>query len=131
MADSPDLRDKPHYLSGEQKNAAAIASVMAVEHDIPISEFRAARNSYPGFQGALGEVYLLPATLAEMRLVKLIGENFRFLAAILAFADKRLQVPQLFKSRAMLGRGHKLLLTLTAIRLPVSGYPVPGRISAV
>jgi hypothetical protein len=136
MADSPDLRDKPHYLSGEQKNAAAIASVMAVEHDIPISEFRAARNSGDTLlqgvpMGALGEVYLLPATLAEMRLVKLIGENFRFLAAILAFADKRLQVPQLFKSRAMLGRGHKLLLMLTAIRLPVSGYPVPGRISAV
>jgi len=71
---------------------------------------RSDRNSCPGFQGALGEVDLLPATLAEMFLVKLIGENFRFFAAIGAFADKRLQVPHLFKSRAMLGCGHKLLL---------------------
>ncbi|MDO9228768.1 MAG: hypothetical protein Q7U03_04280 [Syntrophales bacterium] len=62
--------------------------------------------------GALGEVYLLQATLAEMFLVKLIGENFRFPAAIGAFADKGLQVPHLFKSRAMLRRGHKLLLGL-------------------
>jgi hypothetical protein len=83
---------------------------MAVELDIIIPEFRSPRNSYSGFQGALGEVYLLPATLAEMILVKLIGENFRFLAAVGAFADKRLQVPHLFKSRAMLRRGHKLLL---------------------
>jgi hypothetical protein len=88
-------------------------------------------DSYPGFQGALGEVYLLPATLAEMILVKLIGENFRFLAAIGAFADKRFQIPHLFESRAMLRRGHKLLLMLMVIRLPVSEYPVPGRISAV
>jgi hypothetical protein len=63
-----------------------------------------------------------------MFLVKLIGENFRFLAAIGAFANKRLQVPHLFKSRAMLGRGHKLLLRLMVIRLLISGYPVPGRI---
>jgi hypothetical protein len=69
-------------------------------------------DSYPGFQGALGEVYLLPATLAKMILVKLIGENFRFPAAIGAFADKRLQIPHLFKPRAMLRRGHKLLLRL-------------------
>jgi hypothetical protein len=85
------------------------------------------RKLYPGLQVALGEVDLLPAALAEMFLVKLIGENFRFFAAILAFADKRLQVLHLFKSRAMLGGGHKFLLTLMVVRLPVSGYPLPGR----
>jgi hypothetical protein len=68
------------------------------------------RELYPGFQGTLGEVYLLLAALAEMFLVKLIGENFRLPAAVGAFAVKRLQVPHLFKSRAMLRRGHKLLL---------------------
>jgi hypothetical protein len=88
--------------------------------------FSTPRNSCPGFQGALGEVDLLPATLAEMILVKLIGENFRFLAAIGAIADKRLQVPHLFKSRAMLGRCHKLLLKLMAVRLWFRDIPFRG-----
>jgi hypothetical protein len=66
-------------------------------------------NRFP-FQGALGEVYLLAAALAEVLFVKLVGEYLLLLAAIRALAGEGLEPLELLKARAMTGGGHDVLL---------------------
>jgi len=41
-----------------------------------------------GFQGALGEINLLPAVFTDMRFVKFIRKNFLLEAAVWAFTAK-------------------------------------------
>ncbi len=60
--------------------------------------------------GAGGEIYLFAALGAFMDFFKFVGENFLGCAAFGAFAGKRLEFFEVFKSRAVLGCTHDDLL---------------------
>lgn len=59
------------------------------------------------FQGALGEINLFSAPLADMLFVKLIRKDLSFLPAVGTFADERLQMLELLKTGAVLWCDHK------------------------
>jgi hypothetical protein len=76
------------------------------------SEPVSAGRSALGFSGqlALAEIDLFPAGFTLVGTIKLIGEDFDFVAALWAFADEGFQVTEIFKSRAVLGCRHDDLL---------------------
>lgn len=67
-------------------------------------------RSGAGFQGALGEVNLGAALRALFRLVKFVREDFHRLVTLITFTIKGLQILEIFKSGAVLGRRHGFLL---------------------
>ena len=83
----------------------------------------------PRFQGALGEIYLLPASFTFVGLFEFVGEDLSLGLAVGALADKGLQTFKLFETWAMLGcRSHVLNLLLqgnwTGIGLGCSSHDI-------
>jgi hypothetical protein len=78
-------------------------------------------RSYPCVQRALGEIDLFSASRAFVRLVEFIRKNLFFASALRTFANKGLQVLVAFETRAMLWRGHDILLLQRAG--PNTGLP--------
>ena len=55
----------------------------------------------PGVVGALGKVNLPPTLFADVFPIEFIGEYFYFHITMLTFTEKRLEIPELFKTGAM------------------------------